>query len=337
MTSTAASEFHAQRAAAALRAAFGASPISSPTLVTGGLSGARLFRFEAEGRPWLLRLEGPHDAFRDPHRWHVCMRLAAEAGIAPRVRYADAQSGVCIMGFVEGGDAAEGYGGSRPAMIAAAGDLVRRLHGTPAFPPLVDYMDGMAAVIAQLAATELLAPAALQAELAGYDALEHAYRRLAPELVSSHNDLNPRNILTDGRRLWLVDWESSFLADRYVDLASLANWLTADEGELSLLTEAYFGRASGPAEAARLFLARQVNHVFYGVMFLTGVAAERPGLSVQPPAGLADLAEIHRAIGEGRFLLDPWEGRLAYGFARLREARMNLASPLFAEAIRLAI
>ncbi|MFT4934272.1 MAG: aminoglycoside phosphotransferase (APT) family kinase protein [Pseudoalteromonas distincta] len=336
MTLTAASEFDAPPAAAALRAAF-ASQISSPAPVTGGLSGARLFRFEAEGHPWLLRLEGARDDFRDPHRWHVCMKVAAEAGIAPALRYADAESGVCIMAFVKSRPVAEGYSGSHTDMIAAAGTLVRRLHEAPAFPPLVDYLDGMGAVITQLAETGLLAPEALQAELANYGALDHACRRLKPELASSHNDLNPRNILDDGRRLWLVDWESSFLADRYVDLASLANWLTRDEGELGVLTEAYFGRAPHQAEAARLFLARQVNHVFYGVMFLAGVAAERPGLSVQPPAKVANLGEIHQAMGAGHFELDPWEGRLTYGFARLREARMNLESPRFAEAIRLAL
>lgn len=320
----------------ALRAAFGEAEISSLSPVTGGLSGARLFRLQAEDRAWLLRMDGARDMFRDPIRWHRCMQIAAEAGLAPAVRHADPESGVTITAFVEGRPLAEGYAISRATMIGAAGALVRRLHATPPFPPLVDYMDGMAAVIGQLRATGLISDGALDALLAGYDALDRAYRDLQPEQVSSHNDLNPRNILHDGGRLWLIDWESAFLADRYVDLACLANVMVRDTAELGLLMGAYFGRAASEAEMARLFLARQINHVFYGVMFLSGAAAERPGARIAPEAVEADLADIHQALSEGRFELDAWDGRITYGFARLAAARRNLASPLFAEAVRLA-
>jgi len=336
MSLTAVPNLDSAAVSSALRAAFGKAETSPLSPVTGGLSGARLFRLEAEGRPWLLRIDGARDVFRDPVRWHQCMHIAAEAGLAPAVRHADPDSGVTITAFVEGRPLAEGYEVPRATMICAAGDLVRRLHATPPFPPLVDYMDGMAAVIGELRTTGLIAEGALETELAGYDALDRAYRGLRPEQVSSHNDLNPRNILHDGVKLWLIDWESAFLADRYVDLASLANVMVRDVTELDLLTAAYFGRAATEAEVARLFLARQVNHVFYGVMFLSGAAAERPGARIAPEAVEADLADIHQALSEGRFELDAWEGRLAYGLARLRAAGSNLASPLFAEAVRLA-
>ncbi|MBU2137085.1 MAG: phosphotransferase, partial [Alphaproteobacteria bacterium] len=179
--------------------------------VIGGLSGARLFRLGAEGRSWLLRLDAGGDMFRDPARWQPCMRIAAAAGLAPEVRYTDAQHGVSITAFVEGRTLAAGQQGPREAMISALGDLVRRLQATEPFPPLVDYMDGMAALLGQLRAGGLLAPDALEAELIGYAQLDTAYRALRPELASSHNDLNPRNILQDGARLWVVDWESAFL------------------------------------------------------------------------------------------------------------------------------
>src|SRR5581483_9862851 len=39
------------------------------------------------------------------------------------------------------------------------------------------------------------------------------------DMASSHNDLfKPDNILFDGHRVWLVDWEAAFLNDRYADL-----------------------------------------------------------------------------------------------------------------------
>ncbi|WP_163592603.1 phosphotransferase, partial [Klebsiella pneumoniae] len=89
------------------------------------------------------------------------------------------------------------------------------------------------------------------------------YRGLEPAPVSSHNDLNPRNILYDGRRLWLVDWEAAFLPDRYFDLAALANFFTATPEDEVLLQATYWSAPPREAQAARLYLARQVNHLYY--------------------------------------------------------------------------
>ncbi len=41
-----------------------------------------------------------------------------------------------------------------------------------------------------------------------YTQLTGVYRQEDADLVSSHNDLfKPDNILFDGKRLWLADWE----------------------------------------------------------------------------------------------------------------------------------
>jgi len=51
------------------------------------------YRLEVAGRPYMLRLESSRrNEIRDPHRSYVCMRAAAEAGIAPAVRHADPEA-----------------------------------------------------------------------------------------------------------------------------------------------------------------------------------------------------------------------------------------------------
>ena len=45
----------------------------------------------------------------------------------------------------------------------------------------------------------------------------------------------------DGNRIWLVDWESAFLNDRYVDLAIVANFFVKDEAQEEAYLSAYFG------------------------------------------------------------------------------------------------
>ena len=78
-------------------AAFGTDEIDSARPLSGGLSGARIFRIRVGGVPYLLRIEVGRDAFRDPARAYACMLIAADGLIAPRVRYADAQDGVAIL------------------------------------------------------------------------------------------------------------------------------------------------------------------------------------------------------------------------------------------------
>lgn len=318
----------------ALTAAFGTTKLDSVRPLTGGLSGASIYRIRVGGIAYLLRIEGARDTFRDPARWYGCMATAAAALLAPRVRFADAADGVAIMEFIEERSLVLDYGGSRDDLIVEAAQTIRALHETPAFPHLVDYMDGMDGLIGAFQASGLIAPAATRELFERYAVLRAGYRTAEGDRVSSHNDLNPRNILYDGTRLWLVDWESSFLADRYVDLATLANVFAHTPEAEALLARTYFGEPPNPAREARLYLMRQVNHVFYGVIMLNGVAAEQPGLR-EASLAAPHLADIHQALGTGDFVLESPRGRLDYGKARLNAALDGLRSPRFEAALKL--
>ena len=318
----------------ALMAAFGTTVLDSVVPLTGGLSGAQVYRIRVGGIAYVLRIEGPADALHDPARWYRCMQIAADAFLAPRVRHACAADGVAIMDFIPQKSLVLDYAGTKSDLVVELAQAIRALHATPAFPPLMDYLDGVEGILGQLRASGLVATEALAEPLARYAEVAAVWRRLPAELVSSHNDLNPRNVLYDGARLWLVDWEASFLADRWVDLASAANFFAPSPDEEDLLLRTYFGGASDAGRRARMFLARQINHTFYGAIFLLGAAAERPGSRL--PGTRLDappLAELHRRLGEGDFILEAWENRVAYGQARLAAAAENLAGPDCARAV----
>ncbi|CAN5553078.1 hypothetical protein BH10PSE5_BH10PSE5_27630 [soil metagenome] len=317
----------------ALLATFGTEEMDSVATVSGGLSGALTYRIRVGGIAYLLRVETQRDSFKDPDRWYRCMAIAAKACLAPRVRFADPTTGVAIMEFIPEQSWALDYSGTRVDLIVEAAQAIRALHQAPAFPPLVDYMDGMDAVWAGFKATGLLAPEAISELLDRYGAVRAAYRTDPADLVSSHNDLNPRNILYDGRRLWFIDWESSFLADRHVDLATLANFITHDTAEEDLLLRTYFGQAPDARQRARHAVMRQVNHLFYGLIMLTAVARMRPGEQASGGLEGPSLAEVHQGIGAGTFLLDGWEGQVTYGKARLAQALAGMKSQPFAQAV----
>jgi aminoglycoside phosphotransferase (APT) family kinase protein len=318
----------------ALLSAFGTAETDAIAQLTGGLSGALVFRIRVGGIPYLLRIEGERSYFKDPARWYGCMRTAAEAFLAPRVRYASAEDGVAVIDYIAEQSLAHEYPGTRTDLVTELAQAARALHATPGFPVLTDYLDGMEGVLAQLRASALVRPEALSEILARYAELAAVYRGLPQDLVSSHNDLNPGNVLYDGTRLWLVDWESAFRADRWVDLATLANFFTRDAAEEDVLLRVYFGEAPDAARRARLFLAQQINHVFNGAIFLIGAAGERPQARLETTRLAApSYLDLHRGLGEGTFGFEVWENRVTYGQARLAAAVENLSGPDCARAI----
>lgn len=311
-----------------LRAAFGTETLDGWTSLSGGLSGARLWRIRVGGIAYLLRVETGRDALRDPHRGYRCMALAAKACLAPRVRYADPDDGVVIMDFIEARSLTLDPVGTRAQLVVELAQAVRALHAIEGFPPLVDYLEGLNGLVDAAGRAGVVPVGAFDP----WPRLRAVCERLDPQPVSSHNDLNPRNLLHDGRRVWLIDWEAAFRADRYVDLAAIANVFAPHPESEALLLRTYLGREARADERARLWLFRQVSHVFHAAVFIAGVAGQARAERLDGP----DLDALHQGLALGEPLLETPEGRLAYGLARLRTVTANIESPAFAEAARAA-
>ncbi len=319
-----------------LMAAFGTTELDSVTALSGGLSGAAVCRIRVGGIAYALRLTLSRDELRDPARGFACMGIAAEACLAPRVRYANAQDGVVIMDLVEAQPLFE-YPGDGGPLIVELAQAVRALHQTPTFPALTDYMAGMDELIGLHRASGLIDPAATGELFERYAELAGAYRTAPGDVVSSHNDINPGNVIYDGRRLWLIDWEAAFAADRYVDLATVGNWFArGDRRAEDLLLTTYFGAPPTREQRARFEVMRVVNHVFAGVIFLNGAAGERPGAElVDRTLAGPSLTDMHYGLGAGAVSFARWDDRVDYGKARLVEALRCLRKDEFTNALRI--
>jgi thiamine kinase-like enzyme len=70
-----------------------------------------------------------------------------------------------------------------------------------------------------------------------------------------HNDLIIANVIDDGRRLRIIDWEYAGMGDVFFDLACLAAHADLDEEERTLLLEAYSG-SPRPQDVRSLELQR---------------------------------------------------------------------------------
>jgi len=69
----------------------------------------------------------------------------------------------------------------------------------------------------------------------------------AVDIVYGHNDLLPSNLLDDGKRLWLIDWDYAGFNSPLFDLANLCSNNELDAASETWLIEAYFDRRADDA------------------------------------------------------------------------------------------
>lgn len=313
----------------ALKESFGTAKVGSIERITVGASAAGVFKVEVEGAEYLLRIEGASDGFRDPRRQYVCLRIASDAGLAPQLFYANAEHGIAITAFVPSKPVPASS--ARREFLSMIANAVKHLHETPLFPVLVDYLDGVGSLIRSCKATGILPAEAMEDFFERYEELSVAYRGAGAELVSSHNDLNSGNVIFSGDRLWLVDWEAAFAADRYVDLAATANFFAKNDEEIEVILETYFGDGLNDFHRARLFLMQQINRTFYAMVMLNYVALANPGARLSPGDLNTTLrwSEARAALND----VSTSETKLRLACVLLREVSRAFGTPRFLEAL----
>ena len=316
----------------ALHAAFGVNEYEDIRLLTGGLSTAFAFKIVVRGNPYLLKILRT-EVISDPAHEFACMQTAAEAGIAPRIWYASVEDRVLITDYVE----------AKPLPIDLLPLIVptlRTLHSLPHFPrpKMGNYFDTMDKFfVRRFQAAKLLPDSATEEVFRRYADIVKVYPRNDADLVASHNDLKPQNIRFDGEHIWLVDWESAFLNDEYVDLAIVANFFVTNEAQEEDYLRAYFGEPAGERSErseyrrARFYLMRQALSMFYAALLL--LEASRAGLSINADMTTPDFREFHQDLISDKVDMLTAEAKLQYGMIHLREALRNMRTPRFAQAL----
>ena len=265
-----------RRAAALAAIASVADPASVTGIspVTGGASKASTLRVDADSGAYLLRLEVDQRGFRNPRRSYPCLRAAAAAGIAPAVHHADEEAGVVLMDFVVERPLTE-FPGGEPALLRTLGEMVTRLQATAPFPPVMENFGMLVEAMLHLVRDGgLFAPGVLDGHVAGLARVRAEYPWAAAQ-VSAHHDINPRNVLFDGERLWLVDWEMAFRNDPLADVANIANNFSDVPDVDTLVLEGWLGRSPDDDTRRRLSLMRDLQRLFAGCVLLSEFIGRR--------------------------------------------------------------
>jgi Ser/Thr protein kinase RdoA (MazF antagonist) len=189
-------------------------------------------------------------------------------------------------------------------------------------------------MLASLSQSSFFAPGQLDPHAEGFARIWAALPWDASALVSCHNDPNPRNILFDGERVWLIDWELACRNDPLVDAAILTTDLAETPELEDALLEATFGFTPDRRLRARLKVVRLLTRLFYGCIVLDSLAGTLPSA---PDIGLAAStpAAFRAAVAEGRLASGTPEVAYAFGKMSLAAFIDGLSAPGFDETLKL--
>jgi aminoglycoside phosphotransferase (APT) family kinase protein len=296
---------------------------ASPTIskIAAGLSGAGVYRVVAGDASYVLKVSIGDESLVDWQRKTHIQQLAAAAGVAPRVVHRDEARRAIVSAFVvdRGFPPYLGDPRTRAAAIAQLGETLRRAHAIalPADVPVRDPRDMLTMIRDGLAAAVRL-PAFVR-EIS-QRVLDEAVPDAGRPPVLSHNDVNPTNLIFDGERVLLLDWDMAGGNDAYYDLAAIAVFLRMDEPTCLALISAHDG-APVTALPARFAYDRRLVAALCGVVFLhLSRDAERARAGGDSLEATLALAELYPKLRAGEINLATADGRWQMGLALIKES-----------------
>jgi len=282
-----------------------------------GLSGAGVYAVTASRGAFVLRIQRRNldpEAFAQQLR---VLRQAAEAGIALALVHVDEGARATLLVRVAGLPIAAALAdpAQRPRVLASVVDGLRTLHGLdPAGiaerDPLVYAREAWEANRDRPGFPPWAVPLG--------PALEAIADTLAddPRRVVSHNDVNPGNVLWDGDRAWLVDWDVTGLGHPYYDLASLALFLRLEDEAALGLAALHDGAPLDERSRTSFRALRKLVGLLCGLTFL-GLVED---LGVRPAPAIEDapsLLDCYQALRTGELALQSPRFQASMGLALL--------------------
>jgi hypothetical protein len=210
---------------------------------------------------------------------------------------------------------------------------------SPAFPPAGEYATDYPLIIERIlgyvTGSGVFAPGLLDPHMEAFERVRGAYPWASSAAVSASNDPNARNVLYDGERLWLVDWELAFRNDPLVDVAILADNFAQAPELAEVLLQAWLGRPADQLTRAKFTLMRPITRLFYAAIIFSRFAGAPPPT---PDTDLTPLtpAELMAAVAQGRLTNAGSDTLYALGKMMLAGFMSGCAEPGFEKAMAVA-
>ncbi|MEO3867249.1 phosphotransferase [Nonomuraea sp. B12E4] len=172
---------------------------------------------------------------------HANSIAAARAGVGAPVHAYLPELGVLVVGFLPGRTFTEADLRD-PANLPRVAEACRRLHAGPRFVRDFDMFEVQRGYLAIVRERGFRLPAKYLDFMPTVARIRKSLEKRDVGTVPCNNDLLPGNILDDGGRLRLIDYEYSGNNDACFELGNVWSESSLPQGHLEELVTAYYGR-----------------------------------------------------------------------------------------------
>jgi thiamine kinase-like enzyme len=232
--------------------------------LSGGLTNSN-YKVQVGGKPYFVRVPGESTELLavDRNNEYYNTRAAAEAGVAPRVLYYLPEHCVMALEFLEGQTMSQEalQASGMPTRMAQA---IRQLHSGPRFLTDFNMFRLTEYYLSLCREREIRIPDGYLDRMPTVQQIEKAISINPLPTVPCNNDLLAENYMSDGKQLWLIDYEYSGNNDPTFELGNTCQEMEFNEEQINELCAAYFGDASS-SKIARMKLNMIMSDVGWGL------------------------------------------------------------------------
>ena len=276
----------------------------------GGFSGTSICRFDMSNHSYVLRLFKSELGYYDSVRQIITGKLAGDIGVAPKVHYIDPDMKGYIMDFIHGRTIRKADLQPKDNLANFTSTL-RCLHSSKqSFPEARTPLQSFHLSVAKGDRHSTPYPTRFNEVRKIMQEIEGILQLHPVPYVPTHLDLNSQNILLNGNRFLVIDWENGGLSDPYFDLSMFPIFMRLDEMEVKQFLTDYFGRSPSQFEWDRYIVAQPICLFLRAAVFLSGSSEGRTAefydemLKSQEIPKCSDIIRLHE---EGNLNLPRWK------------------------------
>jgi thiamine kinase-like enzyme len=236
--------------------------------IPGGLTNAN-YKVSTGGHTYFARLSDPSSALLaiDRAAEHQNSVAAATTGVAPAVLDFAPDVGVLVIEWING-RTLQPADLRQDRTIRAVADACRRLHAGPRFAADFDMFQIQQQYLRTACDAGFRLPDRYVEFMPQLELIRTVLRRDPLATVPCHNDLLAANFISEGDRLWLIDYEYSGNNDPCFELGNIWSESNLSTDQLEMLVSSYFGRHRTvlTARARLLALMSQYGWTLWGVI-----------------------------------------------------------------------
>lgn len=235
------------------------------TELKGGLSHTFLYKIEAAGKAYVLRIHQSKE-LNDQDVLELSILLeAAKQNLSPRVVYVSPDHKAILMEFIN----------SKTLMIEQANEAENVIKLAKTLKKMHQITGDHLMGEGLLSKAKRVHKKVLEDNIGSKKEIEHAYELIGKysqmlskykyPTVRVHGDLNPRNIFLIADKVLFIDWAETTLEDPFYDLSYLSLKLAYNKDNEQLLLTHYLGREPLLIEWDRYTLHKKIHQAFWSL------------------------------------------------------------------------